>query len=145
MLNMHHKTSQIYELHINNNGTKIRFLTLYVFSLRYGFVIIYQKVFPLAVFSLNKSNFLSCTEYHMCVLTFKTIESHIWAEMKTFSCNIEYVIFPKLLLVLFLYTWVYFHTKGSELISVYDKFKYIYDTFYNTTNINRKNDWILWG
>ena len=143
MLNMHHKTSQIYELHINNNGTKIRFLTLYVFSLRYGFVIIYQKVFPLAVFSLNKSNFLSCTEYHMCVLTFKTIESHIWAEMKTFSCNIEYVIFPKLLLVLFLYTWVYFHTKGSELISVYDKFKYIYDTFHNTTNINRKNDWIL--
>ena len=104
MLNMHHKTSQIYELHINNNGTKIRFLTLYVFSLRYGFVIIYQKVFPLAVFSLNKSNFLSCTEYHMCVLTFKTIESHIWAEMKTFSCNIEYVIFPKLLLVLFFFT-----------------------------------------
>ena len=141
MLNMHHKTSQIYELHINNNGTKIRFLTLYVFSLRYGFVIIYQKIFPLAVFSLNKSNFLSCTEYHMCVLTFKTIESHIWAEMKTFSCNIEYVIFPKLLLILFLYTWVYFHTKGSEWISVY-----IYNTFYNTTNINLKiNDWIRWG
>lgn len=145
MLNMHHKTSQIYELHINNNGTKIRFLTLYVFSLRYGFVIIYQKVFPLAVFSLNKSNFLSCTEYHMCVLTFKTIESHIWAEMKTFSCNIEYVIFPKLLLVLFLYTWVYFHTKGIELISAYDKFKYIYDSFYSTTNKSLKNDWILWG
>ena len=138
MLNMHHKTSQIYELHINNNGTKIRFLTLYVFSLRYGFVIIYQKVFPLAVFSLNKSNFLSCTEYHMCVLTFKTIESHIWAEMKTFSCNIEYVIFPKLLLVLFLYTWVYFHTKGSEWISVYN-------TFYNTTNMILKNNWIQLG